>query len=198
MANLNRAQLAAFLPDAQAIRSFEEFQREAVSVTPDVVAAISDTIGITNGRVTALEAQSDSLQLQINELELNDLVNVNTAPVEGDLLAYVSGEWVAQAPYSYTFAASIEQQTADYLESRSSGYAVTLCDATALDIVATLPACVTCSGIVLTIKKVDSSVNTVTITPDGSETVDGASSYVLSSQYELLKITSDGANWHII
>lgn len=65
------------------------------------------------------------------------------------------------------------------------------------------------SGQVLRIKKVDSSANTVTVLPSSqkstisgitqSDTIDGATSMVLSSQYEQLAITSDGQfNWDVL
>ena len=42
------------------------------------------------------------------------------------------------------------------------------------------------------------NVGTCTVTPDGSETIDGAASYALSSQYDVVTIVSDGTNWIII
>jgi hypothetical protein len=39
---------------------------------------------------------------------------------------------------------------------------------------------------------------TITIDGAGSETIDGATTKTLSSQYATLEIVSDGANWHVI
>ena len=50
----------------------------------------------------------------------------------------------------------------------------------------------------ITIKKIDSSANAVTINPYDTETIDGDSSYSLSSQYQFITLTSDGSNWYII
>ena len=53
-------------------------------------------------------------------------------------------------------------------------------------------------GLVLIIKKIDSSVNTVTIDGNASETIDGSLSKALNSQYESLTIQSNGTSWDII
>ena len=53
-------------------------------------------------------------------------------------------------------------------------------------------------GFVVTVKKIDSSANTVTIDADGSETIDGALTKVLSSQYETTTLICDGSNWHTV
>lgn len=49
-----------------------------------------------------------------------------------------------------------------------------------------------------TVKKVDAAANSVTVGVAGSETIDGASSVVLASQYDRLTVISDGTNWHRI
>lgn len=46
-----------------------------------------------------------------------------------------------------------------------------------------------------TIVKVDATGNTVTIDPAGTETVNGASTRVLSAQWETVTLRSDGSNW---
>lgn len=46
------------------------------------------------------------------------------------------------------------------------------------------------------IKKVDAGVGKVLIDTAGSETIDGAASYTVSSQWQLAVLLSDGANWY--
>ena len=53
-------------------------------------------------------------------------------------------------------------------------------------------------GRIHVIKKIDSSINTVTIDPNGTETIDGASTYVLAVQYSTVVIQSNGTNWFIV
>ena len=42
------------------------------------------------------------------------------------------------------------------------------------------------------------SSGTVTVSPNGSETIDGAASYSLDAQYKCAHVISDGSNWHIL
>lgn len=55
------------------------------------------------------------------------------------------------------------------------------------------------SGRILNIKKLDSSANAVTVTADGSDTIDGAATQTVSGQYDNMQI-QDGAagEWDII
>lgn len=48
------------------------------------------------------------------------------------------------------------------------------------------------------VKKTDSSANTVTLATTSSQTVDGGLTAVLRVQYESITVVSDGANWFII
>lgn len=61
-----------------------------------------------------------------------------------------------------------------------------------------LPAASGCSGRIYIVKKVDSTANTVTIDANGSETIDGDLTRVLSSQWSYLTIQSTGSSWYII
>ena len=53
-------------------------------------------------------------------------------------------------------------------------------------------------GRIFTVKRVDSSSNTVTIERKGSDTIDGSTSFQLFHIYETLRFCSDGSNWYII
>lgn len=61
-----------------------------------------------------------------------------------------------------------------------------------------LPSAATSTGRILTIKKVDSGVGTVTIDPNASQTLDGDTTVVLTTQYEAITFQSDGSNWLIL
>lgn len=62
----------------------------------------------------------------------------------------------------------------------------------------TLPASSGVTNRMYVIKKTDSSVNTVTIDANASETIDGALTYVLTTQYAAITIACNGSNWFII
>lgn len=60
-----------------------------------------------------------------------------------------------------------------------------------------LPA--TGSGRVRHVKKIDASANTVTVTPDGTDTIDGAANYVLTAQYESVTVQDCAVGiWYVI
>jgi len=74
-----------------------------------------------------------------------------------------------------------------------------ICDATAGAIALELPSAGVNEGRVLIIKKKDVSVNAVTVTRVGSDTIDGATTYVLTSQYDsvILVNDEDGDIWNV-
>ncbi len=72
-----------------------------------------------------------------------------------------------------------------------------LCDATSAAIVASLPTAASSGdGFAVAFKKTD-AVNTVTLTPNGSEKIDGASTYVLSFQYDSVILVCHGIGWNV-
>jgi len=70
---------------------------------------------------------------------------------------------------------------------------VVLANATGGAFAVTLP--VPAAGVKVSVKKTDASANAVTVSPHASETIDGASSVVISTQYESDDFLSDGTNW---
>lgn len=71
-------------------------------------------------------------------------------------------------------------------------------DASGANRTITLPTAASAKWRKYIIKKIDSSVNTVTIDADGAETIDGALTFVLTVQYQAIEIQSDGTTWWII
>lgn len=79
-----------------------------------------------------------------------------------------------------------------------SGDYLLLCNATAGAITVTLPPVGLVAGRIYSFKKTDASANAVTIDGYGSETIDGATTKSLASQYKALTIMSDGTTWWIL
>lgn len=69
------------------------------------------------------------------------------------------------------------------------------CDATEGNITVNLPTAADINGKLFEVIKSDSSINTITINANGSETINGLSSAALSAQYDILKIVSNGTEW---
>lgn len=79
----------------------------------------------------------------------------------------------------------------------TSDYMVAV-DANAAAVTITLPAASGNTGLTYVIKKIDSSGNNVTIDANGSETIDGSATVVLSSQWQSKMIMCDGSNWFVV
>lgn len=93
---------------------------------------------------------------------------------------------------------AVNSQSANYTVLTSDQNKTILVNATSGNITITLLASATAgSGFELTIKKTDSTANTVTIDGNGSETIDGATTQVLAFQNNSMTIISDGTNWQI-
>lgn len=87
---------------------------------------------------------------------------------------------------------------------KSADYAATLLDRTlavsanAGPCTITLPSAASAPGKQFTVKKTDSSGNSITVQPTVSQTIDGAVNFALTNQWQYITIQSDGANWLII
>jgi len=75
---------------------------------------------------------------------------------------------------------------------------ILLCDASSNNISVNLPAALDKVNYVYHIKKTDNSSNIVTINGNGSETIDGTLTKIITSQYVCVTVVSDGSNWFII
>lgn len=90
------------------------------------------------------------------------------------------------------------------ISTKTSAYTATdrdydmLCDATTASFTVTLPAAASNASKIYVIKKIDASVNTVTVDPNASETIDGSLTYVLSTQYKYVVIQCNGTAWYVI
>jgi hypothetical protein len=73
-----------------------------------------------------------------------------------------------------------------------------LVDTTGGNIVITLPAASDNENKVYNVKRITGGGNSLTITPDGVDTIDGAANKTISSQWGVYTIVSDGTGWFII
>lgn len=93
------------------------------------------------------------------------------------------------------FQSPIATKTASYTLTATDSNI--LGDATSGAITITLPDATNISGLQYRVKKIDSSANAVTIATTSSQTIDGATTKALSSQYDSATFVSDGANWKL-
>lgn len=82
--------------------------------------------------------------------------------------------------------------------SLGNNHSVVLVDASGGARTITLPLASSCPGRTYTVKKVDSSANTVTVQRSGTDTIDGAASYTLVAQYNFVTLVNNSSNWWVI
>ena len=90
---------------------------------------------------------------------------------------------------------TVKSPTADFTVGYEAG--IYLVDATSAAVAVTLPPAASYKNKSFHIKKIDGSVNGITVTPNGSETIDGNASIAINTQYESYRLSSDGSNWYI-
>jgi len=89
-------------------------------------------------------------------------------------------------------------KTSNYTVLEADRDKVIRADATSGTVTVTLVAAATAGdGFQIAVKKVDSSANTVIIDGSASETIDGAATLTLSTQYDVALLICDGSNWHV-
>lgn len=107
------------------------------------------------------------------------------------------GDGVARITSQADESTSVTVVTSQTTITATSGLVVILADATSGGVVVNIPTAVGNTSRI-TVKKTDSSANTVTLTASGSEKIDDASTATISDQYESVDIVTNSTNWFII
>jgi hypothetical protein len=117
------------------------------------------------------------------------------APSSGDAAAnkFLS----ADGTFKVTPASGVSTVTKTTTYTATTSDSVIYADATSAAFPITLPVASGASGLILTIKKIDSTFNLVTIDGNGSETIDGALTKKLATQYQSYTIYCDGSSWKV-
>lgn len=87
--------------------------------------------------------------------------------------------------------------SADYTASATSDHVI-LVDASSGAKTITLPAVAVAAGIDLIVKKIDSTSNTVTVKAAGTELIDANNTYVITTQWNCVKVKDSGTAWFIL
>jgi len=93
-------------------------------------------------------------------------------------------------------ATAIATKTANYTATDTDS--VLICDASSGALTVTLPSASGIAGRQYTIKRINTGTNVVTIAAASGETIDGAASVDLGSQYDVITVVSDGSNWWMV
>lgn len=164
-----------------------------------------DTYGTTSNPLTIGNNLSDLS----NPPDARDNLGLGTVAVlntgtSGPVVPVLNGLdtiWTGGATFGRTltvraFATEISTKTASF--TIGSFDSVILADATTAPFTITLPTASSKTGRTLTFKKIDASVNTVTIDGNGTETIDGATTKIIIAQWSSVTIVSNGTSWFII
>jgi len=131
-------------------------------------------------------------------------INPNYEDFDVNFYKDTSGTWLEYDAGNDTFKlnASIYKniiaKSADYIITDTDAIYTILMTTGASDKTITLPTASDNTGRILNIKKVDSDDGNVIIDGEGSETIDGSTTYTITIQYENITIQCDGTTWHIL
>jgi hypothetical protein len=95
-----------------------------------------------------------------------------------------------------SFGAAIATVTAT--TALTDAHHTVLCDATSGAITINLPAASTATRRIYNVKKIDASANAVTIDGNGAETIDGAATKAIATQWGVLSLQSNGTAWFLL
>lgn len=97
--------------------------------------------------------------------------------------------------FAGSFAVPLVTKTGNY--TLTSLDCVALADGTSSTVTITLPTAVGCTGRHYIIKAIN-VINAVTVATTGGQTIDGAATYALTTQYQSITVVSNNANWWIV
>jgi hypothetical protein len=113
--------------------------------------------------------------------------------VDGSGVLTTGGRIVAGGPVQVPFAAK-----ASAYPIVANTDSIISADATSAPVTITLPTAVNIQGRTFTIKRINSGANAVTVATTSAQTIDGAATRSLGSQWSSVTVVSDGANWLVI
>lgn len=108
--------------------------------------------------------------------------------LENRIATYLQGGGATRGTYR-SVSATGNVQSGDYL---------LLCDSTAGAVTITLPQAALVPGRIYVFKRINAGANNVIVDGYASETIDGATTYTLSSQWAGVTVMSNGTAWFII
>jgi hypothetical protein len=177
-------------------RNLHRVETESAAATDNL-----DTIeGHTSGGVLVISCYNAGHEIVIRNAVDNircvggQNINLNAA---GDfaLLIYSDSAATWRAMYAGKRRKLVTTAASTYTATTADD--VVLCDATAGAFSVTLPPVATSNGVQLILTKTDAVANTVTVDGNASETINGATTYALTAQYNSVTIVCNGAAWYI-
>jgi len=141
--------------------------------------------------LTALENGTDG------QIITWDSAGVITTIGPGALDTILTGQGAGVVPAFQTLT-QVSAQTTNFTAASTGLFRLYLCNCSSGAITATLPTLTSAAGRVYSFKKTDVSGNTLTIDGNGSETIDGALTLIITSQYDNAIIVPGPTEWSIV
>jgi hypothetical protein len=177
-------------------------------VGADISAAIIDPVAGTAGLRTLGTGAQQAAQGSATELLTNKgavsgycgldagskVATANLGSGTANSTTFLRGDQSYATPTA-TVTVTVATKSTAYTSTTSDD--VLLCDAAGGAFSVTLHAASTWTK-TLTIKRVNSGANAVTVDPNASETIDGAATRALSQQYESVTLCSNGSNIFVL
>ena len=181
--------------------TFSNVYATNITVISGVAAeALSIAIAGTNAAAAAQATANSAYTLA--QIGTNVGTNAYNLATSGSNVAYealqiaIAGTnaWLAD-----TDRFSVLTVTSGTTSSISTGKPVYLVNSAAGAVTLLLPNALNLSGLGVTLKKISSDNNSVTLSSaTGTQTIDGSASQVVYTQYVSISVTTDGTNWYII
>ena len=155
------------------------------------------TDDLTNANLDGPIDDPSLARAELNALLLKVQAMLAAAGTAADEVLKLDGN--ANAGLTVGTAQRTLAKTADYTVVVADLGRTILVDATSGNVTISLPAAATAgNGFPVIIKKINSSVNTVTVDGNGAETIDGATTVVLRARYESVAIVCDATSWSVV
>lgn len=177
--------IGGLIPAANKLAYFDSSTTAALTDFTSVARALVGAITAAAMRIVLglgnIDNTADNVKDVASAAVLHTARKINGVSFDGS--ADISGGAITTKSATFTLAAN--------------EYTI-LCDATAGAIIANLPAATGNVGRIINIKKIDASINTITVDGNASETIDGATTIVILSQWSNVTMQCDGTAWFIL
>lgn len=172
---------------------FRSVSTPAFSSKEDLIKILN---GWFNGAGVPISVNGGTVVDPLYGINFIEGANINIV-VAGNLTTNQTDVTISSAgggSFSYT---PVAVNTTPYAVVPNTGWYMYLVDATAGAITMNFPTAVG-NNAVYTVKKVDNSANTVILTPNGAETIDGLATQTIRFQNTSVDLYSDNANLYIM
>ena len=155
--------------------------------------ATNASASLSSGALKLGVGASTALDTQISRTAANTLTIDNNASGAANLI--LTGNFQSQGSI---FLKTVSKVFADSPYSVATSDNIIFCNATGGSMTVTLPSAVTFASRTLTVKRTNTTANTVTV-GSAAGTIDGAATYIIpGGTLNSITVISDGTNWYLI